>query len=164
MRKSWEGIDVATLEQLLRRNRCCNSWAVYIYEELTNHKQRRRPPQRAMWLETQSRDVPSLPSSLCSITARRHSRMKWPRRCAFYTSGSGLQHIFHQPYHAAEISVSRKAKTASKLVRILVSCERVLGAFGVLRSAKACSAERVHVRTDKYVCVYIYIYREREIY
>ena len=42
--------------------------------------------------------VPSLPSSLCFITARCHSHMRWPRRCVLCLMLEGLQNIFHQPY------------------------------------------------------------------
>ena len=59
-----EGTIFATLEQHV-----CISY-------LTNYEQRRRLPYKAMCLETQNRDVPALPSSLCFILARQHSHMR----------------------------------------------------------------------------------------
>ena len=63
-RATVEGTNCATLEQNL------------FIKYLTNHKQRRRLPYKAMCLETQNRDVPALPSSLCFILARHHSHMR----------------------------------------------------------------------------------------
>ena len=72
-----EGIHVAPLEQY------------GFMTKITNHMQHRRLPYRAMWQETQNRDLPALPSSLCCITARCHSyEMTSPMRVLSYGLGN----------------------------------------------------------------------------
>ena len=118
-----EGTNCATLEQ-----------HVFI-KYVTNHRQRRRLPYKAMCLETQNRDVPALPSSLCFIPAQHHSHMRWPRRCVFLSYKLGVAKYIPPTisYIMASLSVSLSSSLSMLASRCPVSAS---WGFFVLRAEK----------------------------